>query len=181
MKIKPLLFCGILAPIVGAVVLGGVLRPGYSQVLNFVSDLIGSGAPNKRLVDPLFELYDLFCLAFGLGTFLLARASLGNSRRIVALTGADNVHQDDTYRSGWPELTRCHGSQPQPDRRSGGASHDRRIRAVAAGDGALTAAGAPGGSGELGLLQPARAAESSEVAAGADRTQVGRGGERHVG
>ena len=67
MKIKSLVFCGILAPVVyvGAVVLGGVLRPDYSHVSSFVSALVESHAPHGWLLGPLFGLYNLFCLASG--------------------------------------------------------------------------------------------------------------------
>jgi hypothetical protein len=63
------ILAGILAPIVYAatVILGKVLRRGYSHISNFVSELIISGAPNKRLLDPLFALYNLLTAAFAWG------------------------------------------------------------------------------------------------------------------
>lgn len=49
MKTRALVFCGMLASIVylTAVVIGGLMRPGYNHMLNFISNLIGSDAPNK--------------------------------------------------------------------------------------------------------------------------------------
>jgi hypothetical protein len=80
---------GILAPIVYvlAVVLGGAMWPGYKHVSRFVSDLIGSGAPNTWLLVPLFGLYNLMVLGFGLGMYLAARAA-GNPRKSVGAAGA---------------------------------------------------------------------------------------------
>jgi hypothetical membrane protein len=90
MSIKAFVVCGILAPIlyVAAVIGGGLMWPGYSHMSNFISDLIGWGAPHKWLLDPAFGLYNIFCLAFGLGAFLIARAALENKRRMVGLLGA---------------------------------------------------------------------------------------------
>ena len=72
MKTRALVSCGMLASIVNivAVVVGGLMRPCYNHVSNFISDLIGSGAQNKWLLDPIFGLYNLLCLACGLGAFL---------------------------------------------------------------------------------------------------------------
>jgi hypothetical protein len=59
---------GILAPVVyvTTVILGGILRPGYSPLSEAVSELIATGAPNKLFLDPLFALYNLLTLAFGM-------------------------------------------------------------------------------------------------------------------
>src|SRR5215211_3649359 len=71
MKNKILMLGGILAPIVYVltVLLGGVIRPGYSHVSQAVSDLIATNAPNKSLLDPLFALYNLLVIAFALSLF----------------------------------------------------------------------------------------------------------------
>jgi hypothetical membrane protein len=76
MRNKILMLCGILAPIVYviAVILGGLLRPGYSHLSEAVSELIATGAPNKSFLDPLFALYNLLTLAFGIGLFLSVRS-----------------------------------------------------------------------------------------------------------
>jgi hypothetical protein len=53
-----------------ATALGGALRPGYSHLAEAVSELTAAGAPNKALLDPLYALYDLLALLFGIGVFL---------------------------------------------------------------------------------------------------------------
>jgi hypothetical membrane protein len=69
---KYLLLCGVLAPFiyVSAVILGGLLRPGYSHTTQAISELIAAGAPNTTLLIPLFTLYDLLLAAFGAGLLL---------------------------------------------------------------------------------------------------------------
>jgi hypothetical protein len=73
---KYLLLGGVFAPAtyVTAVVLGGVIRPGYSHYSEAISELIASGAPNKALLDPLFIAYNLFALAFSIGVLACLRA-----------------------------------------------------------------------------------------------------------
>jgi len=76
MSRRYLLICGLLAPLVyvGAVILGGLLRPGYSHVAHAISELIAVGAPNTTLLNPLFTLYDILLAAFGVGLLLTVRA-----------------------------------------------------------------------------------------------------------
>jgi hypothetical protein len=76
MSRRYLLICGLLAPLVyvGAVILGGLLRPGYSHVAHTISELIAAGAPNTTLLNPLFTLYDILLAAFGVGLLLTVRA-----------------------------------------------------------------------------------------------------------
>lgn len=80
---------GILAPFVYAfaVILGGAMWRGYNHISRFVSDLIGSGAPNTWLLIPLFGLYNLLVLGFGLGLYLEAPAG-DNPRKRVGAAGA---------------------------------------------------------------------------------------------
>jgi hypothetical protein len=72
-----LLGCGLLAPLVyaGTVILGGLLRPGYSHSAHAISELIATGAPNTLLLIPLFTLYDILLAAFGAGLLLTVNAS----------------------------------------------------------------------------------------------------------
>ena len=86
MRNKILFMCGMLAPVVyvGAVIVGGVRRPAYSHISQFASELIESGAPNKSLLNPMFALYNLLTIAFGLGLFVKIR---GMSQSKGALTG----------------------------------------------------------------------------------------------
>jgi hypothetical membrane protein len=90
MKIRGLVFCGMMAPLVyiAAVMLGGLLRPDYSHMSNFVSDLVASGAPHKDLLELLFGLYNILCGLFGFGVFMLARRALENRRRGIGMVGA---------------------------------------------------------------------------------------------
>jgi hypothetical protein len=57
---------GALAPLVYliAVVLGGVLTPGYSHIAGPVSALIMNGAPAATVLIPLFALYNALLIAF---------------------------------------------------------------------------------------------------------------------
>jgi Protein of unknown function (DUF998) len=90
MRNKLFLLCGMLAPVVyvGAVIMGGVLRPGYSHISQFVSELIEAGAPNKSLLDPLFALYNLLTIAFGIGLFTSVRAMSKNKGKVSGSLGA---------------------------------------------------------------------------------------------
>jgi hypothetical membrane protein len=77
MSRKYLLVCGMLAPLVyvGAVILGGMLRPGYSHSAHAISELIAAGAPNSAVLNPLFTLYNFLLAAFGAGLLLTVKAS----------------------------------------------------------------------------------------------------------
>lgn len=97
MSYKPLLFSGILAVVfyVAAVIIGGALRPGYSHIVNFVSELIETGAPNKSLLNPLFILYNLLTGTFAVGLLLfvqakspLGSANLGKAGSIILIAEA---------------------------------------------------------------------------------------------
>lgn len=74
---------GVLAPAVYliAVVLGGIIRPGYSHVSEAISELIASGAPNKALLDPLFVVYNLAALAFSFGVLACVLSWPSGKRR----------------------------------------------------------------------------------------------------
>jgi hypothetical protein len=87
---KLLLLCGVAAPVVYviAVLAGGLLRPGYSHVAQYVSELIEAGAPNKTLLDPLFALYNALTLAFTLGLLDLVWADHEIWRKLVGYAGA---------------------------------------------------------------------------------------------
>ena len=52
---------------IGAVILGGLLRPGYSHIAHAISELIATGAPNTALLNPLFTLYNILLATFGSG------------------------------------------------------------------------------------------------------------------
>ena len=71
---------------VGTVILGGLLRPGYSHLAMAISELVAAGAPNRALLSSLFLLYNVLLSFFGVGLFLKARSQL--RRRVSGLFGA---------------------------------------------------------------------------------------------
>jgi hypothetical protein len=82
---KVLLACGILASLeyVCIDVLAAIQYPEYhSFTSRAVSELMASGAPTERLVDPLFLLYDLLMMAFGVGLWVS-----GSKKRVRATGG----------------------------------------------------------------------------------------------
>lgn len=87
---KILAFSGIAAAIVyvSAVAIGGALRPGYSHISQFVSELIATGAPNKPVLDALFATYNILTVAFGCALLLEANATGLTTRRAFAIIGA---------------------------------------------------------------------------------------------
>jgi hypothetical protein len=89
MKNKWLLLCGVFASLVyvGTVVIGGLLRAGYSHIADPISELTASGAPNKALLDILFLAYNLLVIAFGVG-IQRAASSLSHSKISGYVTSA---------------------------------------------------------------------------------------------
>ena len=75
MNKKVWLLGGIIAPVtyLVAVVVGGIIRPGYSHYSEAISELIATGSPNKALLDPLFTVYNLMALAFAVGVLARVR------------------------------------------------------------------------------------------------------------
>ena len=78
---KVLLICGVVSSLLYVLIdlIGGLNYEGYSFANQAISELGAIGAPSKPLVDPLFLVYDLLVLAFGVGVF---RASAGRSRAL---------------------------------------------------------------------------------------------------
>ena len=77
---KILISCGIAAPVLYVVtaIVGAALRPDYSHVINAISELLSNGAPNKAILDVVFNLYNALLLAFAIGAY----ATLKNSPRV---------------------------------------------------------------------------------------------------
>ena len=75
---RVLLLSGILSSLVyiATDVLGGLRYPGYSFSSQAISELMATGAPSEAFVDPLFLIYGVLVLAFGVG---MVRAA-GRSR-----------------------------------------------------------------------------------------------------
>jgi len=90
MRRSYLLLCGVLAPLVyvGTVILGGLLRPGYSHISHAISELIAAGAPNTTLLIPLFTLYDILLAGFGAGLLLAVMARPEQNGRRSGAWGA---------------------------------------------------------------------------------------------
>ena len=83
---KILLYCGIAAPILYGitVIVGAAMRNDYSHIINAISELISNGAPNKAILDVIFNIYGALLLAFAIGGYIalinaprLCRVALG--------------------------------------------------------------------------------------------------------
>jgi uncharacterized protein DUF998 len=79
---KLLMLCGCSAAViyVGTVILGGLLRPGYSHISMAISELVAEGAPNRSLLSSLFLLYNALLTIFGIGLFLKVNSQSGRKR-----------------------------------------------------------------------------------------------------
>ncbi|HEX6047940.1 MAG TPA: DUF998 domain-containing protein [Gemmatimonadaceae bacterium] len=81
-----LLACGIASSLVYATtdILGGLGYEGYSFTSQAVSELMATGAPSERFVDPLFMTSGVLALAFAVGVFREA----ADRNRALRATGA---------------------------------------------------------------------------------------------
>jgi hypothetical protein len=73
-----LLGCGVLASLLylGIDQLAAIRFGGYhSFTTQTISELSARGAPTKSLVDPLYILYDVLAIAFGIGVWMSARGN----------------------------------------------------------------------------------------------------------
>ena len=72
---KLLLYCGIAAPIVYeiTVIVAAAVRRDYSHIANAISQLISTGAPNKAILDVIFNIYGALLLAFTLGGYIVLK------------------------------------------------------------------------------------------------------------
>lgn len=90
---RTLLACGMLSSLVyvGADVLAAIRYPEYhSFSTQMVSELMANGAPTERLVDPIFLLYGVLLVAFGVGAWMSAgqKGSLRWAAGFLAANGA---------------------------------------------------------------------------------------------
>ena len=62
---KILIYCGIAAPVLYVItaIVGAALRNDYSHIVNAISELISNGAPNKAILDVVFNIYNALLLA----------------------------------------------------------------------------------------------------------------------
>jgi len=81
-----LLACGLLSSLlyVATDFVGGLRYPGYSFFSQAISELMAIGAASKSFVDPLFMVYNLLALLFGVGVLRAA----GGRNRALRTTGA---------------------------------------------------------------------------------------------
>ena len=72
---KILLYCGIAAPILYGVtvIVGAAIRNDYSHIVNAISELISNGAPNKAILDVIFNIYGALLLAFAIGGYIVLK------------------------------------------------------------------------------------------------------------
>lgn len=84
---KLLIYCGIAAPIlyVATAIVGAALRPDYSHIVNAISELLSNGAPNKAVLDIVFNIYNALLLAFAIGAFSALKASPRISRVAIGI------------------------------------------------------------------------------------------------
>jgi hypothetical protein len=75
--IKPrvLLICGIFASLlyVGTDISAGLLWQGYNFTQQAISELSGLGAPTRPLVVPLYSIYSVLMIAFGMGVLIYSQ------------------------------------------------------------------------------------------------------------
>jgi hypothetical protein len=114
---------GLLAPVTHLVVLvlGGLIRPGYSHYSEAISELVASGAPNKALLDPLFVIYNLAGLAFSFGVLGCVRSRPTEKSRpgLIAagfLVLGGLVGLGNRALSAGPRGTSRHGDRSGPHR-----------------------------------------------------------------
>ncbi len=84
---KVLLYCGIAAPIlyVTTVIVGAAIRTDYSHIVNAISELISNGAPNKAVLDVIFNFYNALLLAFAIGGYIVSK-NAGRLCRVAMAT-----------------------------------------------------------------------------------------------
>jgi hypothetical protein len=68
---KTLVGCGIAAPVLYIVtaIVGAAMRSDYSHIVNAISELLSNGAPNKAILDMVFNIYNALLLAFAIGAY----------------------------------------------------------------------------------------------------------------
>lgn len=68
---KTLIYCGLVVPVlyVITVIIGAALRHDYSHIVNAVSELLSNGAPNKAVLDFIFNIHGALLLAFAIGGY----------------------------------------------------------------------------------------------------------------
>lgn len=77
MSRKTLIYCGVVAPVLYIItaIVGAALRSDYSHTVNAISELISNGAPNKAILDVVFNIYNVLLLAFAIGAYSALKKS----------------------------------------------------------------------------------------------------------
>lgn len=91
---KLLIYCGLAAPVlyVFTAIIGAALRPDdYSHIVNAISELLSNGAPNKAILDVVFNIYNALLLVFAIGAFSALRNSPRLSRFALGILVAIQV------------------------------------------------------------------------------------------
>jgi hypothetical membrane protein len=90
---KVLLYCGIAAPILYGltVIVGAALRNDYSHMVNAISELLSTGAPNKAVLDVIFNIYNVLLLAFAIGGYMALKSAPRLCRAAMAILIATQV------------------------------------------------------------------------------------------
>jgi hypothetical membrane protein len=81
---KVFIYCGIVAPVLYVIttIVGAALRNDYSHIVNAISELISNGAPNKAILDVVFNIYNALLLAFAVGAYI----ALKNAPRLCRIS-----------------------------------------------------------------------------------------------
>lgn len=105
---KVLLSCGILSSLLYALtdLLGGLRYQNYNFSSQAISELMATGAPSERFVDPLFLMYGVLALAFGVGSFsrrgrpqpAAHRWGAADRLRRLGLLGSNLIRNESTRR-----------------------------------------------------------------------------------
>src|SRR5215216_1332643 len=84
---KTLLYCGLVAPVLYVItaIVGAALRNDYSHIVNAISELISNGAPNKTILDIVFNIYNALLLAFAVGGYITLKDAPRSCRIAMGL------------------------------------------------------------------------------------------------
>jgi hypothetical protein len=63
-------------------IVGAALRNDYSHIVNAISELISNGAPNKAILDVIFNIYNVLLLVFAIGAY----SALKNAPRLCRIS-----------------------------------------------------------------------------------------------
>lgn len=67
------------------VVLGGILWKGYNHLMQPISDLTATGAPNKELLSVITLIYGVLCILFAFSAYMATRGRVSKSASVGLL------------------------------------------------------------------------------------------------